>query len=118
MENNSIIMWVLGSVVTLLYAYFWYDKNKLDKEVDRLRDDDISKAKDIVNLQKKVEEHSNKFITDQRSRDIAQSEIQPLKDDVNQMKSNLSSIMTSLGDLTTELKISNAIRDYEKSNNK
>lgn len=111
-------MWILGAVFTLLSTYFWYDKKKSDKELERLRTDNEKQNEHIIELQKKVHEHSNKFITDQRSRDIAQYELQPLKDDVTQVKNNLSSIMTSLTDLTTELKISNAIRDYEKSQHK
>lgn len=118
MENTKLIMWVVGALFTILSAYYWYDKKKSDAETDRLRSK-IEGLKDTVsNLEKQVHDHSTKYITDQRSRDIALYELQPVKEDVNQIKSNLNSIMTSLTDLTTELKISNAIRDYEKSQHK
>ena len=73
-------------------------------------------GKELSQVTQKQTEHDNKFVTDQRVRDIVKDEIKPLKDDVSQMKVDVSKIMASLQELTTELKVNNAIRDYEKSN--
>ena len=118
---------VIGILIGLLNAWFWYDKNKTDKAVDshKIQVSEDKKASDVrfsnmgrelAQVTQKQTEHDNKFVTDQRVRDIVKDEIKPIKDDVAQMKINVARIMESLQELTTELKVHNAIRDYEKSN--
>jgi septal ring factor EnvC (AmiA/AmiB activator) len=94
--------------MTCLNLWILYSKTKSDTALKSL---DSALAK-VVNKQT---EHDNKFVTDQRVRDIVKDEIRPLKEEVTQMSINVSKIMESIADLTTELKVSNAIRDYEKS---
>ena len=110
---------VIGGLVSLVLAYFWYDKNKSDADLkafkthSNTRFDNISSSVSL--LSNKQTAHANVFVTDQRVRDIVKDEISPLKEDVAQMKMDVGKIMDSLQELTTELRVHNAIRDYEKS---
>lgn len=117
----------IGILIAVANAWFWYDKSKTDKDIDshkkQVSEDKktadtrfINMGKELSQVTQKQTEHDNKFVTDQRVRDIVKDEIKPLKDDVSQMKVDVSKIMASLQELTTELKVNNAIRDYEKSN--
>jgi hypothetical protein len=106
---ESITIISIGCVlITCLNLWILYAKTKADTALKTLN---FALGK-VVNKQT---EHDNKFVTDQRVRDIVKDEIRPLKEEVTQMSINVSKIMESISDLTTELKVSNAIRDYEKS---
>lgn len=115
----STLLWFIGILVGFLNLWFWYDKNKSDKDLSEYKKGVESKFtlsfKELSTVATKQTEHDNKFVTDQRVRDIVKDEIKPLKDDVSQMKIDISKIMEALQDLATELKVYNAIRDYEKT---
>ena len=98
---------ILGVAGTSGSVWFWHDKKAKDAKLSDLE-------KSINFIANKQTEHDTKFVTDQRVRDIVKDEIKPLRDDVTDVKSKTSEIYTTLNDVVTELKISNAIRNYEK----
>lgn len=124
METSILV----GILIGIVNAWFWYDKLKSDKmlenhvkqtTIDKERVDAlfISLNKELSQVAQKQTEHDNKFVTDQRVRDIVKDEIKPLKEDLSHLKLKIDIIMTSLVDLTTELKIHNALRESKKENN-
>lgn len=118
METSYVIA-VLMSVASM---YFWYDKKKADKDLGDYKSSVSDKFKlydaIIKEIDNKQTEHDNKFVTDQRVRDIVKDEIRPIKEDVAQMKHDVAIILQNVGELTTEIKIQNALRDYETKNGK
>ena len=110
---------LIGLLFSVLSAYFWYDKRKTDNDMVSYKSVMDAKlttySKDLAAVSRKQTEHDNKFVTDQRVRDIVKDEIKPIKDDVAQMKINVEKIMDSLNELATELKVNNALRDYDKA---
>jgi sensor domain CHASE-containing protein len=109
--DSTTIIGIGCVLITALNLWVLYVKSKSDAELKSLG----SALAMVVNKQT---EHDNKFVTDQRVRDIVKDEIRPLKDEITQMNSSVRKIVDSVTALTTELKVSNAIRDYEKTNKK
>lgn len=113
MDNTATTIIVF--LCTCLTAYFWYDKNKTDRINEKYQDDN---SKAVSELSKKQVEHETKFVTDQRTRDIVQSELKPLREDLATVRSNVNSMMLTLQELTLQLAVQNALREQEKSNNR
>lgn len=106
--ESSIIAGIVGVLLTCLNLWILYAKTKSDERIGIL-------SKELAQVVNKQTEHDNKFVTDQRVRDIVKDEIRPLKEEVAQMNINVHKIMDSLTELTMELKVTNAIREHEKS---
>lgn len=118
MIDTVYIISLVGFLSGLVLAYFWYDKNKSDKYLSDYVNEIKSKFEKFDNTVKTISdkqtEHDTKFVTDQRVRDIVKDEIKPLREDVTDVKSKVGEMYTTLNDVVTELKISNAIRQHEK----
>jgi hypothetical protein len=106
--ESTTIIGAVCVLVTCLNLWILYAKTKSDTELKTL-------ATALARVVNKQTEHDNKFVTDQRVRDIVKDEIRPLKEEVAQMSINVFKIMDSLTELTMELRVTNAIREHEKS---
>tara|TARA_R100000541_G_scaffold58548_1_gene69948 strand:- start:5882 stop:6220 length:339 start_codon:yes stop_codon:yes gene_type:complete len=110
---------VIKSLIAVVLGYFWYDKRKLDRELETYKNLNDQKhevvLRDLTEVTRKQTEHDNKFVTDQRVRDIVKDEIKPLKEDVGGMKRDIGHILESLQKLTIELSVSNALREQDKN---
>lgn len=132
------VAYIVVVLVGVVSSYFWYDKNKSDKDLTSYKDKSYQELgyfkKELTTKFKELDlelkmiankqtEHDNKFVTDQRVRDIVQTEVKPLKEDLTSVKNTVSltrddvtSMMNSLNSLITEFRVQNAMREYEKSN--
>ena len=142
--SSTSILWLISALVSFIVAYFWYDKQKTDKSLilrnQEIKDDIKESYKRSEDADSKIEikiselelnlnaisnkqtEHDNKFVTDDRVRDIVKSEIQPIKEDLSQVKktgeqtrTDVHTMMSSVADLVTEFKVQNAMREYDKT---
>ena len=88
-------------------GWTWYDRNRRDKKLDSI---DLK----INAIDKQQTEHENKFITEQRTRDIFREEVAPLRDDVLYIKTSISEMRDGVNQLSKELAISNAVSEALK----
>lgn len=121
MDDQTLVA-LLGIVIGCLNVWMIYAKTKADKYFEDYKCSNSSTvnnlSKELARVVNKQTEHDNKFVTDQRVRDIVKDEIKPLKDEVASMNINVTKIMDSLAELTMELKVTNAIREHDKERNK
>tara|TARA_R110000851_G_scaffold180644_1_gene328307 strand:+ start:406 stop:771 length:366 start_codon:yes stop_codon:yes gene_type:complete len=117
-EVKSIIG-VVSVFIACINVWILYAKTKADKEFSTYKNTTDAKTasltKELAIVVNKQTEHDTKFVTDQRVRDIVKDEIAPLKEEITNMNANVSTMMTSLTELTMEIKVTNAIREHEKA---
>lgn len=88
-------------------CWFWYDKKKSDKKLEYLE------AKmNLISLQQA--EHENKFVTEQRTREIFREEFKPIKEDTTETKHDVKRMMELLIALQTDIKVMNAVEQAKK----
>ena len=117
MVESALIKWIgffIGFLATALSGYFWYDKRKIDDKIkDSERRIEIVSSK-IGELRNKQTEHENKFVTEQRTREILKEEIAPLKEDIASVKSLIEQTHGEVKDLVVEIRVSNAVAETRK----
>lgn len=110
LELIKIISLVATPLLVIINAWFWYDKKRTDATISEL-------VTTVSNLSKQQIEHENKFITEQRTREIIRDEIKPIKDDTSETKTNVRTIMENFMELRTDLKVLNAVQETRKEMN-
>lgn len=88
-------------------VWFWYDKKRSDKKLDYLE----TKLNTISDQQT---EHENKFVTEQRTREIFREEFKPIKEDTTETKHDVKRMMEMLISLQTDIKVMNAVEQAKK----
>lgn len=101
-------------------AWFWYVKKRDDKHVDQMNVKIDSNHKDLSNkiesIKRQQTEHENKFITETRTRELLQEYLHILEQKQTEMNSDVKDIKEMFVNLSTELKIINALKAYEDKN--
>lgn len=107
----SAIAAVVASASGIGNVWFWYDKKKTDADYIKMKDN-------LSRMEKQQIEHANKFVTEDRSREIIRDEIRSIKEDTAETKSDVKNMMSILSNLESELRVTNAVQqvlqDLEK----
>lgn len=111
MDEVSVIYKVLAAIGATLGSgtagWTWYDRGRRDKKMDTME-------VKLGTISNKQTEHENKFITEQRTREIFREEVAPLRGDVTYIKAAISEMKDSVNQLSTQLAISNAVSEALK----
>lgn len=106
-ETISTIAAILAGASGTGNVWFWYDKKRSDKKVDSLEDK-------LTRVSEQQTEHENKFVTEQRTREIFREEFKPIKEDTAETKHDVKRMMEMLISLQTDIKVMNAVEQAKK----
>lgn len=107
-------IWIIGGLLGVLQAWFWYDKSKSDREVSELK----KSLNDLTYTVSQLASKQQHYATHNDVKELIRESIEPLRNDQRETKDLAREINSAVNQLARDIAVLNVLRGLENGKNK